>query len=61
MIKVNVQQRTIIIKALREARTNWNALASKLRSEGKADEAAHLTNEATLARDLAAAIEDEQT
>lgn len=61
MIKVNIQQRAIIIKALKEARSNWNAQASQARSSGAADTAAHLTNEATLARDLAVLIEEEQT
>lgn len=61
MIKVNIQQRAIIIKALKEARANWNAQASQARSSGASDAASVLANEAIHARDLAAAIEEEVT
>lgn len=61
MIKVNIQQRAIIIKALKEARANWNAQASQARSSGAGDTAALLASDAIHARDLAVSIEEEVT
>lgn len=63
MIKITHAQRAVMIKALREARATWNNQAVALRSQSTPNEAdiKALSEAAVTVRDLAEALEDEQT